>query len=81
MRDDEMDTLANGFNLMIDNFREQEFIKSTFGRYMPEQVATAITDSGGDLHRQSRLATILYTYIQRFTTICKSLEPEDLGDW
>ena len=81
MRDDEMDTLANGFSLMIDNLREQEFIKSTFGRYMPEQVATAITDTGGDLHPQSRLATIPNTYIQGFTTICKSFEPEDLGDW
>jgi len=78
MSDDEMGTLANGFNQMIDSLRDQEFIKSTFGRYVPEQVANAILESGGDLEPQSRLATILYTDIQGFTTICESLEPEDV---
>ena len=69
-------SLANNFNRMIEQVQDREFIKETFGRYVPESVATAILENKGEFKAQHRLATILYTDIQSFTTICESLSPD-----
>jgi class 3 adenylate cyclase len=76
LTDDEIGSLASNFNNMIEQVQDREFIKETFGRYVPESVATAILENKGEFKAQHRLATILYTDIQSFTTICESLSPD-----
>ena len=76
LTDDEIGSLASNFNKMIDQVRDRDFIKETFGRYVPESVATVILENKGEFKPQHRLATILYTDIQGFTTICESLSPD-----
>jgi class 3 adenylate cyclase len=76
LTDDEIGKLASNFNEMIDQVKDREFIKETFGRYVPEAVAAAILENKGEFKAQHRLATILYTDIQSFTTICESLSPD-----
>ena len=76
LTDDEIGSLANNFNKMVDQVKDRDFIKETFGRYVPEAVATAILENKGEFMAQHRLATILYTDIQGFTTICESLSPD-----
>jgi class 3 adenylate cyclase len=76
LTDDEIGKLANNFNQMIEQVKDRDFIKETFGRYVPESVASAILENKGEFKAQHRLATILYTDIQSFTTICESLSPD-----
>lgn len=76
LTDDEIGGLAAGFNDMLDDLRDQEFVRETFGKYVPPQVARAILENRGEAKPQKRLATILYTDIQGFTAICEDLAPE-----
>ncbi len=76
MTDDEIGTLTTSFNKMIDGLKEREFLRETFGRYIPEDVARAILANRGVLRPQQRLATVLFTDIAGFTTICETVAPE-----
>lgn len=75
---DEIGGLAAGFNDMLEQIRERDFIKETFGRYVPQSVAEAILLNQGEFEPQNKLATILYTDIEGFTAICERLSPADI---
>lgn len=76
MTDDEIGALTVNFNRMVDGLNEREFLRETFGRYVPEEVAKVILANRGMLLPQRRYATILYTDIAGFTTICEGMAPE-----
>lgn len=76
--DDELGLLTDRFNRMVGQLREKEFLRATFGRYVPERVAEAILANRGTLEPQQRLATILFTDIQDFTQIAEGLPPARL---
>jgi class 3 adenylate cyclase len=76
MSNDETGRLASGFNRMVKGLRERALIRATFGRYIPERVASAILSSGGDLKPRSAVATILYADIEGFTAIAEQMSPE-----
>ena len=76
----EIGGLAAGFNDMLDQVRERDFIKETFGRYVPQSVAEAILGNEGEFEPQNKLATILYTDIEGFTSISEQLSPAQIVD-
>jgi adenylate cyclase len=80
LTDDEIGSLANNFNGMMEQLQDREFIKETFGRYVPESVASIILENKGEFKAQHRLATILFTDIQNFTSICEGLSPDGVID-
>ncbi len=75
LTDDEIGGLASGFNQMVEELRERDLIKETFGKYVPRTVAKAILENKGEFDPQHRLATILYADIKDFTKICENLSP------
>ena len=77
-QEDELGKLARSFNRMVEGLKEREFIRDTFGKYVPESVANAILRDRGALAPQSRTATVLFTDIQDFTTIAETMTPEAL---
>ena len=77
---DEIGGLAAGFNEMLDQVRERDFIKETFGRYVPQSVAEAILGNKGEFEPQNKLATILYTDIEGFTSVSEKLNPAQIVD-
>lgn len=76
LSNDETGLLASGFNGMVRGLRERAIIRETFGRYIPERVASAILSSGGDLEPRSATATILYADIEGFTSIAEQMPPQ-----
>ncbi|MFY9315386.1 MAG: adenylate/guanylate cyclase domain-containing protein [Burkholderiales bacterium] len=73
--DDELGLLTDRFNRMVGRLRETEFLRETFGRYVPQHIAEAILEKRGALEPQQRIATILFTDIEAFTRIAEQLPP------
>ncbi|MCG8511318.1 MAG: HAMP domain-containing protein [Rhodospirillales bacterium] len=76
MTSDEIGVLTTSLNRMVDGLSEQAFLRETFGRYIPESVAQAILANRGVLRPQQRVATVLFTDIAGFTTLCERVAPE-----
>lgn len=60
--------------------KEREFVRQTFGRYLTEQVVQQLLDSpdGLKLGGQRDFVTIMMTDLRGFTSMCGSMEPENV---
>ena len=76
--DDELGKLTAGFNAMVGGLAQQERVRRTFGRFVPEEVAAALLAREGAIVPQERIATVLFTDIERFTQIASRLEPRQV---
>ena len=80
--DDEVGRAISGFNQMVDGLAERQYLRDTFGKYMPESVAQAILD---DQERRGRAAdtqaeaTLMFVDIEGFTSLSESLRPADVA--
>ncbi len=77
---DEIGILATRMNDMISGLRERDRIRSTFGRYMSDDVAKAILESpdGAQIGGEKRDVTIVMTDLRGFTAMGERLEAEDV---
>jgi class 3 adenylate cyclase len=77
---DEVGELTGQFNKMVEDLREREQIRETFGRYVDESVAATILRRQGEgtLAGETGEATILFTDIAGFTTIAEYMAPHEL---
>ncbi len=77
---DEVGELTGQFNNMVEDLREREQLRETFGRYVDESVASTILRRQGEgtLAGETGEATILFTDIAGFTTIAEYLAPQEL---
>ncbi len=73
---DEFGVLADNFNAMTLGLRDREFIKDTFGRYVPNEIVNRLLKHRGVLKPQLKTATILFADIAGFTNICESKVPK-----
>lgn len=58
--------------------RQLRVLREVFGRYVPEDVVTAIVAGRGTLQPTKTNATILYADVEAFTTIAEEREPEQV---
>jgi len=58
--------------------KQLRVIRQVFGRYVPENVVTAIVEGRGTLQPTKTVATILYADIEAFTSIAEEREPEQV---
>lgn len=75
LSNDETGRLASGFNRMIEGLRERQFIRETFGKYVPERVASSILAGRGQLKPVETEATILFCDLEDFTGLTERHSP------
>jgi class 3 adenylate cyclase/AmiR/NasT family two-component response regulator len=66
--------------LSDETSKQLEVIRSVFGKYVPESIVDSIIAGNGNLEPMQSMATILYTDIADFTSICESMPPERVVD-
>jgi adenylate cyclase len=76
--DDEMGQLIRSFNKMVEGLKERDFIESTFGRYVDQEIARELLKrpEAARLGGQKRQVSILISDLRNFTPLSESLSPE-----
>ncbi len=78
---DEIGQLTSTFNRMVEGLRDRQRIRETFGKYVSESVADALSrQTTGDsrIRAEARDATVLFTDIDGFTGIAEWLPADTL---
>ena len=75
---DEIGTLAEGFNRMVEDYRKLESVRETFGRYVSTEVVAEILKSpeGVKLGGELREMTVLVSDLRGFTRMTEALDPQ-----
>jgi class 3 adenylate cyclase len=79
---DEVGRLTAAFGGMIDGLRQRDFIRDTFGRYVPREVVDELLGSpnGLRLGGEARVVSIVVTDLRGFTALAATLPPNDVLD-
>ena len=77
-RSDEVGQLTESFNKMVEGLKERDFISSTFGRYVDQEVAEELLKrpEASRLGGEKRKVAILFSDLRNFTPLSESLTPE-----
>lgn len=75
---DELGVLSERFNEMVEGLRERDFIRQTFGRYVPDKIAALLLSNKGVVQPRLTTATILYLDIENFTGISENRAPDSV---
>ncbi len=76
----EFDQAAHSFNHMVNGLKEKKRMRETFGKYVPNAMASEIL-SKGTLVPQTRETTTLFTDIAGFSAMSEKLAPEQIIDF
>jgi adenylate cyclase len=79
-RDDEFGILARHLDQMAAGLGERELIRTTFGRFVSEDVARRILSSpdGASLGGEERLVTVMMCDLADYSTVSERLAPSDV---
>jgi adenylate cyclase len=69
---DEVGELALAFNRMVEELRNRERIKDTFGKFLDPRIVNRLIDSGAE-HAERRTLTVFFSDIKDFTGISEQL--------
>src|SRR5262249_47219480 len=69
---DEVGELAQAFNRMIEQLRERDRLKDTFGKFLDPRLVSRLIDTGAD-QAERRSLTIFFSDIKQFTDISEQL--------
>jgi len=75
---DEIGSVAEGFNDMVDGLRERERIRETFGRYVSPEVRDEILAGRADAGGAQREVTILFADLRDFTPWVEATPPGEV---
>jgi adenylate cyclase len=58
--------------------RERASIAETFGKYVPEEIARGLIADHGAFKPQQRIATVMFTDIEGFTSLAETMDPAEV---
>ena len=78
MSNDEFAIIAGQTNKMIYGLKERDFIRETFGRYVPKEISELILAEQVPLDGELREVTVLFCDIRNYTTYAESKNPKQV---
>ena len=75
---DELGQLTEGFNRMVANLKEREWINEIFGKMVSQDVREAVLNGQVSLGGESRPVTVLFTDMRGFTTMAEKVSAEEV---
>lgn len=76
--EDEIGLLTRGFNRMVVDLQQREFIHEMFGRMVSEDVREAVLQNQVVLGGEVRDVTVLFTDVRGFTSMSERIAPEEI---
>jgi adenylate cyclase len=73
---DEIGTLGEGFNQMIQGLKESELIKESFGKYVSREIRDEILKGNIPLDGEMKRVTLLFSDLRNFTPFVESTHPK-----
>lgn len=74
-RRDELGYLTYSFNEMAKGLKEREFIRGTFGKYVPQEIVTELLRGNSQLVSVKKDITFLFCDIRDFTQLSENKDP------
>ena len=75
----EIGSLADGFNSMVEGLRQREFIRATFGKFVdPRVVENALTAGKLEMGGRTEEAVVLFSDIRGFTAQSEKVTPQQM---
>ena len=76
---DEIGILADSFNTMLNEVRQKERLKATFGQYVDPRIVETLVEQAGNIDTSNKqVMTVLFSDIAGFSTISEMLTPTGL---
>ncbi|GMR06565.1 MAG: hypothetical protein BMS9Abin25_1167 [Gammaproteobacteria bacterium] len=79
-RSDEIGTLANSFNSMVEGLAERDKVQNLLGKVVSREVADELLNKGIKLGGEEREVTVLFSDIRDFTNLCEHHAPNEILD-
>lgn len=73
---DELGSLGDSFNLMLEGLRDRRLLKETFGKYVSQQVRDEILAGRIALDGESKEVTMLFADLRNFTSLVEATPPK-----
>jgi len=79
---DEIAHLKNSFNKLVDQLKEREYLRETFGKYVSIEIARQLLKTGKiNLGGENISATVMFCDIRNFTPLSERLSAGELIDF
>jgi adenylate cyclase len=75
---DEIGSVAEGFNHMVRGLEESQFMKESFGRYVTQEIRDEILAGRVSLDGEMKRATLLFSDLRSFTPLVESTHPKQV---
>jgi adenylate cyclase len=75
---DEIGSVAEGFNIMVKGLKESESIKDSFGKYVSQEIRDEILYGRVSLDGEMKRVTLLFSDLRNFTPFVESTHPKQV---
>jgi adenylate cyclase len=75
---DEIGSVAEGFNIMVKGLKESESIKDSFGKYVSQEIRDEILSGRISLDGEMKRVTLLFSDLRDFTPFVESTHPKQV---